>query len=304
MLAVVLLLIAANVFVVWSIRRGLDPLRKFTEMVATISPANWNFQSSQESELANELSPMAHSIEGLLARIKESLRRQNDFTSDVAHELKTSVAILKSSLQSLLQRPRTQREYQIGLEEVLEDCSRLEDLLEKMLRLARIEQASESGARRNLAMTDVNATCEAALARIRKMAEQRNVAIEFDASDTLILSADPGDLELIWTNILENAVQFGPPGSVVTMRLLKNVNSMAQISIFDSGPGFSPVEIPYLFERFRGGEHPTARSTGGFGLGLAICKAVVDSYGGTIEAINLPGGGAELRVELPLSRTE
>ncbi len=82
----------------------------------------------------------------MLNRLQESFRQQRDFTSDAAHELKTSVAVVKSSLQSLLQRPRPEEEYRTGLERLLEDCGRLEDLLARMLRLARIEQWVESGA--------------------------------------------------------------------------------------------------------------------------------------------------------------
>jgi signal transduction histidine kinase len=231
-----------------------------------------------------------------------SVRRQRDFTSDTAHELKTSVAVLKSSIQSSLQRPRTQREYQIGLEQLLEDCLRMEALLEKMLRLAQIEQASEDGAPRNAALTDVKSTCETALDRVRKMAEERGVTVELEASESIVLRADPDNLELVWMNLLENAVRHSVHGQTVKMRVVKSPPLMAQISVLDSGPGFAAVELPYIFQRFRRGVPNAGLSTDGFGLGLAICKAVVDSYGGTIEAINLPECGAELRVELPISQ--
>jgi signal transduction histidine kinase len=113
------------------------------------------------------------------------------------------------------------------------------------------------------------------------------------------MRADPEDLELIWLNLLENAVQYSPEDSTVTLHVRRNGGPMVEISVVDSGPGIPPAELPHIFERFHRGDPSRARSTGGFGLGLAICKALVDAYNGTIEAINLPGQGTQMRVQLP-----
>lgn len=76
---------------------------------------------------------------------------------------------------------------------------------------------------------------------------------------------------------------------------------MAEVCVVDSGPGIPPSELPRIFDRFHRADPSRARSSGGFGLGLAICKALVDAYGGRIEAINLPDHGTEMRVHLPIS---
>jgi signal transduction histidine kinase len=293
-------LLAGSLFTIRTIRRGLDPLRELAERAGAISVKNWNFNVSPGDGLAEELSPLVAAVDKALLRVQSAFRQQRDFASDAAHELKTSVAIVKSTLQLLLQRPRTQREYEIGLEGLLEDCGRLEDLLERMLRLARIEQLRENGVRPNTATADLTSTCEAALARIHTLAEERNVALDFQASASISLLADPEDLELIWMNLLENAVKNSPPGSTVTMRASLSAKSMAQISVLDSGPGIPPADLPHIFERFHRGASSPERPTGGFGLGLAICKALVDAYGGTIEALNIPEHGAAFRVQLPV----
>jgi signal transduction histidine kinase len=295
-----LLLLVASSFAILSIRRGLDPLRDLADRAGAISVHNWAFQRSTGARLASELSPLATAIETVLARLRGAFRQQRDFTNDAAHELKTSVAIVKSTLQSLLHRPRTQREYEIGLEGVLEDCARLEDLLERMLRLARIEQLTEDGVPRKLATTELTSTCETAIARIRTLADEHNVSLEFEGPVAIPIQADPEDLELIWLNLLENAVQYSPSGSAVKVRVQPNGGALAEVSVLDAGPGIPPLELPHIFERFHRGDPSRARSTGGFGLGLAICKALVDAYGGRIEAINLPGRGTEMRVHLPV----
>jgi two-component system OmpR family sensor kinase len=146
----------------------------------------------------------------------------------------------------------------------------------------------------------LTSTCEAAIERIRTLAQDRAVSLEFVSSGTVSIHADPEDLELIWLNLLENAVQYSPPGSEVRVTAHTNGNGEAEVSVLDSGPGISDAELPFIFERFRRGDPSRARSTGGFGLGLAICKALVDAYGGKIEASNVPGHGTRVCVLLPV----
>jgi signal transduction histidine kinase len=300
--ACLVVLLAAYAIVVRTVRRSLDPLGDLAGRVNEISGKHWKLGASSGAALPSEILPLAESVDAALGRLQKAYRLQRDFTSDAAHELKTSVAIVKSALQLLLQRPRTQREYQIGLEELQEDCARMEGLLERMLRLARFEQMAESGSRPRSASVDLAATCEAAVARFRALAEERGVAVRLEAPAPVSLAGDPEDLELIWTNLLENALRNSPPGSTVTIRLERGSGPMAQVRVRDSGPGIAPKGLPHIFERFQRGESLPERSARGFGLGLAICKAVVTAYGGTIEASNLPEEGAEFRINLPISR--
>jgi signal transduction histidine kinase len=293
------LLFAATWLGAWMVRRGLAPLKELAVSAGNISPSNWDFRPPASAKWASELGPLISAIQTLLDRLHESFRQQRDFTSDAAHELKTSVAIVKSSLQSLLQRPRTDEEYRAGLGHLLEDCARLEDLLERMLRLARVEQRAESGSRRNAAVTELNATCEAAIARMEGLARARQISLEIVSPGSVSIRADSEDLELIWINLLENAIQYSPAGSKVVVRVARNGDGFAQVSIEDSGPGIPVAELPLIFERFHRADASRARSSGGFGLGLSISKALVDAYGGHIEARNRAEGGAEILVELP-----
>src|SRR5207302_940797 len=95
--------------------------------------------------------------------------------------------------------------------------------------------------------------------------------------------ADSADLELIWINLLENAVQHSPPESVVHIHLCEEGDS-ASVCVRDSGLGIGEADLPHIFERFRRGDPSRSRATGGFGLGLAIAKSIVEAYGGTIVA--------------------
>ena len=298
-----LLLATASLLATWAIRRGLMPLRQLAAQAGAISVHNWNFNPPSDAALATELAPLVAAIEALIERLKTAFRQQRDFTSDAAHELKTSAAIVKSTVQSLLQKPRTAEEYRAGLERLLDDSDRLEDLLNRMLRLARIEQSAENGAQRHLGLTELTSTCEMAVSRIRALAEPRDIAIELEGEKTLPLRADPEDLELIWVNLLENAVYYSQRGTKVVLSIHSDRPDAVTVSIRDSGPGIPPEDITKIFERFHRADPSRARSSGGFGLGLAICKALVDAYGGRIYAANRKSGGAEISVELPVEQT-
>jgi signal transduction histidine kinase len=295
-----LLLFVVSAVAAWGVRRGLEPLRELAGQAGAISVFNWEFRPPAEASRVKELAPLTGAIETVLARLRQSFRQQRDFTSDAAHELKTSVAIVKSTLQTLLQRPRPESEYRAGLEGMLDDCARLEDLLGRMLRLARIEQWAENGMNRKLGTTEVTSTCEAAISRIQALANARNIQIELLAPQAVHLQADPEDLEVIWVNLLENAVQYSPAGSRVAIRVIRNGGGTAYVCVQDSGPGIPEEQLPHVFQRFYRGDPSRSRSTGGFGLGLAICKAMVTAYGGEIEAVNRDGQGTEMRVQLPI----
>ncbi len=294
-----LLLMLASGVAAWGVRRRLEPLRARADSAGALSASNWSFRPPEKAVTVSELAPLSSAIEAVLHRLHDAFQQQRDFTSDAAHELKTSVAIVKSSVQSLLQKPRAAEEYQQGLSDILEDCGRLEDLLARMLRLARIEQVAESGGRRNFGTTELTSTCEAAISRMQSLARHRDIELELVNPTAVHLNADPEDLELIWVNLLENAVQYSPAGSKVTVRIDRDASPAVRISVEDSGPGIPPEELPYIFERFRRGDPSRSRATGGFGLGLAICKAVVTALGGRIEAANRPGKGTCVSVQLP-----
>lgn len=295
------LLAAASALAAWSVRTALLPLRDLAARASAVSVRDWTFRPTAAALATAELAPLTHALESVLARLRESFRQQRDFMGDAAHELKTSVAIVKSTIQSLLQKPRPEDEYRTGLRRLLEDCERLEDLLARMLRLARVEQWADAPETGRGGVTELTSTCEAAVARVRPMAADRGVEVELTSDAPIPVRADPEDLGLIWVNLLENALRHSPPGSRVRVQVEHGDAEGASVTVLDSGPGIPPDQLAHVFERFHRGDPSRARETGGFGLGLAICKALAEAYGGTIGAFNRPEGGARFVVRIPQS---
>jgi signal transduction histidine kinase len=296
-----LLLLGATVLLaLWGIRRGLLPLRQFAEQAGLISTRNWELHLPEEAQEIQELRPLYSSMTMMLSRLERAFVQQREFLGNAAHELKTPVAVLKSTLQSLLQRPRSSEEYQAGLAHSLEDLERLEQLLQWMLRLTRAEQWAHGALRRDLQMIDVAVTCEDAIERMRHLAESRRTIIHLAKNGPVLFRADPEDLQLVWTNLLENALRYSPEGGAVDVAISRDNGGPTKIVFEDHGAGIAPADLPHVFERFYRGDPSRTRSTGGFGLGLAIAKALVEAYGGKIVAESAVGKGTRMTVELPV----
>jgi len=283
----------------WGIRRGLQPLRNLAEQAAAVSANTWDFRLPPEAWESEELRPLIEAMVLMLSRLQESFIQQKEFLANATHELKTPVAVLKSTLQLMLQRPRAAEEYRTGLERCLEDLDRLERLVQGMLRLGRAEQWARGALRRNLHPVDVAATCQEAAERIRGLAEAKRVEIRLSTNGAVAVKADPDDLQLVWTNLLENAVRHSPEGESVEIGVTRKTSHLVQVVIADHGRGIAANELPHIFDRFYRGDPSRTRATGGFGLGLAISKVLVEAYGGTIRAESASEQGTRMTVELP-----
>ena len=300
--AVSLLVLApALLLTLWNIRRALMPLQDLAAAAGAISVASWRFAPSPSAAATKELEPLIGAITTVLAGLESAFTRQREFMGDAAHELKTSLAILKSTLQTLLNKPRQFVEFNDGLTAMSHDCERLERLLNRMLQIGRAEERIADGKQRQPEPVDLASSCEAAIAQLAQCAADKEIRIDFNASGEATLRAEAADLELIWLNLLENAIQYSPHGSVVEMTCRAD-SGMAAVTVADHGCGIEPAHLERIFERFYRADSSRARATGGFGLGLAIAKSLVTFYGGQISAESWPGKGTRIRVSFPRNR--
>jgi signal transduction histidine kinase len=294
-----MLLLITVALAVWGLRRSLRPLAELAGSASAISASNWELNPGNAARDTTELAPLTQAMTTMLDGLHRAFDQQREFLANAAHELKTPVAILKSTLQSLLQRPRQAEEYRAGLEEALDDMARLEKLLHSMLRLARAEQWASGSTHHDLEIIDIAATCQSAIDRLAPIARERNITVDLSTDGAMPVRADAEDLELVWANLVENAIRFSPDNGRVQVRLHANATH-GTVEVADSGPGMPPDELAHIFERFHRGDSSRARDTGGYGLGLAISKALVEAYGGTITPQSASGQGTRMMVTLPL----
>ncbi len=291
-----MLLLVTGPLIAWLLHRGLQPLRELAALAANVSIDAWDFSPPESARTTRELAPLTHAIESVLQRLERAFVQQRTFVSDAAHELKTAVAVVKSSLQLLGLRPRTAAEYEEGLERCLADTARLEELVAKMLTMARVESGViPAGAE---AACNLTACVRATVVELATVAALRRVRVEVTAPETAFVSLAGDDCALVLSNLLLNALQHSPAEAQVDVRLLDE-GGMVELAVQDHGEGIDAAVQPHVFDRFYRGDPSRTRSTGGAGLGLAICKAVVEKAGGTIGLTSLPGKGTTVTLRLP-----
>lgn len=277
------------------LHRGLAPLASLSRAAEQLSPQNPRFHAPRRARQTVELAVLASALESATRRLEEAFRQQQVFVHDAAHELKTAVTIVKSSLQLLASRPRTTREYARGLESCLADCARMEELVQRMLQLARFERGP-AGSRERCDLAEV---ARDVAAQMERLAEIRQVSIAVHAPGSAPTPLAEDACASLLANLMLNAVQHTPAGGGVTASIA--LGSGISLEVRDTGNGIAPEDLPHLFERFWRGDRSRTRSTGGAGLGLSICKAIVDSCGGEIAVASQLGQGTIVTVRLPLA---
>lgn len=292
------LLAIATAVVVWSVKRDLSPLAGLAASAGRVNAHDWALDAPAEARSMIELSPLTDAMDEMLANLQRAFTAEREFVANAAHELKTPITVVKSTLQLALQRERTAAEYRKQLQDALDDVARLESLAHSLLRLARAEQLRPAR-RAALPGVDIAASCEQVAERWRPAAQAKSVRIEVLASGHAEIRGDSDDLDLIWSNLLDNAIRYSPAGSQVVVKFSRD-NGSARVDIHDEGPGIAPDELSNIFRRFHRGDASRSRETGGYGLGLSIAKAMAEAYGGTIDAESRPGAGSTFTVRLPV----
>jgi K+-sensing histidine kinase KdpD len=229
----------------------------------------------------------------------ETERLRSSLLSAVSHDLKTPLAaIFGAGTELLRDGERLDAASRAALTAaIVEESQRLNQLVTNLLEVARLEHGAIEAKKRPEPLEEV---VEAALGRVRGRLGARPVITRIPPEIPMI-PMDAVLLEQVFVNLLENAIRYTPEGSPLEIEA-ESQGAHARVELRDRGPGVSDSERDLLFERFyRGTRSP---SEGGVGLGLTICRAILDAHGGTIDIANREHGGAVVRLCLPLSPTQ
>ena len=232
---------------------------------------------------------------------QRATRIKDEFLATLSHELRTPLSAILGWTQLLL-RPDGLKgsDQQARAIEVIDRNARVQvRLIDDLLDLSRIMTGK---LRIDLREISFGSVVEAAVDSARPAAEAKGIRLKAMVDTTQdVVNADGARLQQVVWNLLTNAIKFTPKGGQVQV-LLRRVNSHLELSVSDNGIGISASYLPQVFDRFSQSDSSTTRSFGGLGLGLAICKQLVELHGGSIQAASEGEGlGATFSVELPLS---
>jgi len=277
----------------WFLARQIT--RPIDQMAATaerISTSNLDERISVP-RAKNEIARLAVVLNAMFARLQSAFARQAQFTADASHELRTPVAVVMSHAEFALAHERSPEEYRTALEACQRASTRMKTLVDGLLTLARTDASPRP---RDAQVVALRPLVETALILVKPLADDRSIALASDLAD-LNLSGDADRLHQVVTNLVANAIQYNRDGGWVRVTLARDGNQ-AVLTVADGGIGIARDELPKVFERFYRAD--PSRTSGGHGLGLAICREIVAGHGGTLELTSTPGQGTTATVRLPL----
>ena len=231
--------------------------------------------------------------------LRRADRVRRDFVANVSHELRTPLTAVRGYVEALLDGETSSADSRRFLEIISRHTLRMERLVRDLLRLARLDAGQE---RREHVPCLVEALFEGVEEELESSLDARRQEVRRDiAEEAGTVYGDPARLHDAFRNLLENAINYSPPGSTIGMAA-RRAGSRVLLSVTDEGPGIPEADLPRVFERFYRVDKARSRGEqdpGGTGLGLAIVKHLIELHGGRVTAANGPRGGAVFTVDLP-----
>ncbi len=276
-----------------------EPLHRMAEATRKVSEGDFSVYvpTIHTADKLDYLDVMIMDFNKMVEELGSIETLKTDFVSNVSHEMKTPVAVIKNYAQ-LLQTGKAseaqEKEYAKGIEDA---ASKLSSLISNILRLNKLEHqkiTSEAEA------YDVcRQLCESVFLFEEAM-EEKEIALEADIEDKAMIEADADLMELVWNNLLSNAVKFTKRGGAITIRQTSDEHHV-RVSVSDTGCGIAKESMNHIFEKFYQGD--TSHATEGNGLGLALVKRVLELMDGEIQITSEEGEGSTFLVTLPAAQT-
>ncbi|MCP5277906.1 MAG: heavy metal sensor histidine kinase [Thiobacillus sp.] len=274
----------------YATHRGLGALRQFSGLAAGISAERLTTRLP-EAGIPPELRDLARSFNAMLARLDDSFRRLSEFSSDIAHELRTPISNLMTQTQVALSRAREPEAYQEVLQSSTEEYERLGRMIGDMLFLAKADNDQLTLSREAV---DLEMEARALIEFHGIVAEEKGVGLRLEGAG--LVSGDRLMLRRALSNLLSNGTRHCPVGGEVAIRV---GGGPGETVIAVENPGAIPPDrLPRLFDRFYTGDPARQAGAGGVGLGLAIARSIVQVHGGTLTA-HSEGGVTRFEIRLP-----
>lgn len=289
-LVVALLAIALLYFVS---RHFVKPIQQMSKTAEALALGDFGGRvpvrgKDEIASLAGSLNRMA----GKLQKVEEGRKR---FLSEISHELRTPLTTIRASLQGItdgIVEPEDAKEFiDISLQETL----RLSHLVDDLLELSSFE---EKQVKLNMQAVDLPDLIGLVVTQLKMKAKGKGIELSADAEGAFTVRADADRLRQVFINLLDNAINHIPEGSQAGIRV-KAVRQERWIEVWDRGQGIAPEKLPHLFDRFYKADESRNRS--GAGLGLTICKHIVEAHGGSIRVESQLGAGTVFKIFLPIA---
>jgi signal transduction histidine kinase len=279
-------------------RRATSPIRQIIETTRRLRPSRLDERLPIRGA-GDELDQLSSEINRFLDQIAGYLERHREFIGNAAHELRSPLTAVQTSVDLALNKVRSPEEYQELLFTLSDECESLRVLVNQLLTLA---ENDAIGLERPATPVPLNEVVKRSLEVFAAVAEDRGIALTGDVSTPILVSGDAARLRQVVNNLLDNALKFTQPGGRVAVAVRRDATGRRGVlTVRDTGIGIPAADLPRVFDRFyqvdkshqRNGQH-------GNGLGLSIVHSIVQLHRGAVEVKSEPDRGSTFRVTLPL----
>jgi len=275
--------------------RGLGPLHRIAAEIAAVRADDLTARIRAERAPA-EVTPIKHRLNELLSRLEASFNRERQFNADVAHELRTPLAGIRSTIEVTLARTRDPADYQAALSECLEITEGMQSMVGNLLMLARLDARQITLRTEQIRLTELVNGCWRPFA---DRAREREIIFENGVEADTILPSDREHLSMVLSNLLDNAVEYAGEGGHI-WTAARQTGSSVEITISNTGCQLTAEQVPHVFDFFWRGDCSRQGTGTHCGLGLALVQRIVKALGGSAIAELQPGGVFTIQLTFPI----
>ena len=278
-------------------KRYQKPLEDFAQATKKVASGDFSVYMAPKHtpDKADHLDVIFTDFNKMVEELGSIETLKTDFFSNVSHEIKTPLAVIQNNAELLHREEITEEQRMEYTENILHATKRLSSLIINLLKLNKLEKQVIKPQPQEF---DLCAQlCDCAL-QFEDMWDKKEIEFEADMEDRVTICADAGLLELVWTNLLSNAMKFTPSGGTITIKQTSDEKNII-VSISDTGCGMDEKTVKRIFDKFYQGD--TSHATEGNGLGLALVQRILELSDGTISVKSTLGKGTTFTVTLPKS---
>ena len=283
----------------WFLSRGTTrPITSIGRVAAEISESQLHGRIDVDA-MDVEFVELSETLNKTFSRLEAAIARQRQFTSDASHELRTPLAVLQAQQELALSKPRTPEEYQTTLKTCVRAVERMNQLVESLLLLARVDSNQDNS---EFESFDISRLIENELKNVEISASTNQVKL-INQSTPLVIEARKTQIRCVVNNLLTNAIASCSKDDEVTIAV-HQVDQSVAVRVIDTGEGISREDMGRIFDRFYRVNKERSRKKGGLGIGLSLCKSIVEHHDGTIQVTSELGTGTEFEFLLPIRRSD
>ena len=275
-------------------RKSLAPVDRMVAEAAEITATRLD-RRLEVPQAKDELARLARTLNDMIERLERSFTRVRRFTADAAHELRTPLAVIRTSVEVALREPRSPVSDRRVFEDLLEEADRLGRIVSQLLDLCREDHGIPTSSHQLIRLDEL---AHEITDLMQVAAEEKGLRLAVDEFPPCRVRGDEDRLRQLLINLLDNAIKYTPAEGSVTVHGATFAGS-ARIEVIDTGSGISREHLPHVFERFYRADASRCREIDGTGLGLAICRSIAEAHRGQLWVESEAGCGTKVVLVLP-----